>query len=171
MLHYVWLTLLHTKQNRQGEEGMSFHQRTVTVSLVIFSLILGLVVIRVVKMIQTDTFTMENVVQLWGIVLVLAVIGTIVATILTQIGSGIVQAARTGEEPKLDDIQDERDKIIDLRGTRVTYLVTSLGGFFAMLTFVLGQSPLVMFSLLLLFGVLGQVVGDLARLYLYRRGF
>jgi hypothetical protein len=71
----------------------------------------------------------------------------------------------------MDDIQDERDQMIDLRGTRVTYLVTSLGGFIAMLTFVLGQSPLVMFSLLLFFGVLGQVAGDLSRLYRYRRGF
>lgn len=39
-----------------------------------------------------------------------------------------------------------------------------------MLTFVLGQPPLVMFALLIFFGVLAQVVGDIARLVLYQRG-
>jgi hypothetical protein len=40
-----------------------------------------------------------------------------------------------------------------------------------MLTFALGQPPLVMFTLLIFFGVLAQVVGDISRLILYRRGF
>jgi hypothetical protein len=40
-----------------------------------------------------------------------------------------------------------------------------------MLTFVLGQPPLVMFSLLIFFGLVAQVSGDVLRLYLYRRGF
>jgi hypothetical protein len=39
-----------------------------------------------------------------------------------------------------------------------------------MLTFVLGQPPLVMFALLIFFGILAQVIGDIFRLYLYRRG-
>jgi hypothetical protein len=40
-----------------------------------------------------------------------------------------------------------------------------------MLTFVLGQPPLVMFTLLIFFGVVAQIIGDGLRLYLYRRGF
>jgi hypothetical protein len=40
-----------------------------------------------------------------------------------------------------------------------------------MLTFVFGQPPLVMFSLLIFFGVLAQIVADIWRLSLYRRGF
>jgi hypothetical protein len=150
---------------------MSYQQRNIAVSLVIFSLILGVVVLRLFQMYRDDALTTENVFQLWGIVIVLAVVVTIVATILAHIGFGIVETARTGQEPSISDLQDERDKLIDLRGTRITYLVTSVGGFFAMLTFVLGQSPLVMFSLLIVFGVLGQVIGDASRLYLYRRGF
>ena len=65
----------------------------------------------------------------------------------------------------------ERDKLIDLKDTKTVYYVSGFGGFLAMLTFVLGQPGLVMFSLLIFFGVAAQIVGDISRLYLYRRGF
>ncbi|MCB0100054.1 MAG: hypothetical protein KDE46_30185, partial [Caldilineaceae bacterium] len=99
------------------------------------------------------------------------VVVTILATILTHIVSTIIEAIRTGEKaPEIEDFQDERDKLIDLRGTKVTYTVSSLGAFLAMLTFVFGQPPLVMFTLLIFFGVSAQIVGDITRLLLYRRG-
>src|SRR5690606_19560202 len=108
----------------------------------------------------------------WGVIIVLAVIVTIAATILTHIISAIIEAIKTGEEnPKIEDFEDERDKLIDLRGTQVTYLIVSLGTFLSMLTFVFGQEPLVMFTLLIFFGLLAQVIGDISRLVLYRRGF
>ena len=151
---------------------MSFQEKNITVYLVNFSLILGYFLIRVLQMILTETFTVTNVVRLWVIIIVLAVIVTIAATILTHIVSAIVEAIRTGEkEPDSEDFADERDKVIDLRGTSVTYTISSVGVFVAMLTFALGQPPLVMFTLLIFFGVLAQVIGDISRLLLYRRGF
>jgi hypothetical protein len=151
---------------------MSFQQKNITVSLVNFSLILAVFLIRVFQMIQTGSFNSTNVFRLWGIVIALAVLVTIFATILTHIVSAIVQAIKTGDEnPKIEDIADERDKLIDLRGTNATFLVSSIGAFLAMLTFVLGQPPLVMFTLLIFFGVVAQIAGDISRLYLLRRGF
>jgi hypothetical protein len=103
---------------------------------------------------------------------VLAIVLTILGTILTHILSAIIEAIKTGEEaPEIEDLEDERDKLIDLRGTRVTYIFSSIGVFLAMLTFVLGQPPLVMFSLLIFFGLLAQIIGDTSRMILYRRGF
>ena len=151
---------------------MSFQQKNITVSLVNFSLILAFYLIRVFQMTQGGSFTSTNVFRLWGIVIALAVVVTIVGTILTHIVSAIIQAIKTGEEdPKIEDFEDERDKLIDLRGTQVTYAASSLGTLIAMLTFVFGQPPLVMFSLLIFFGLLAQVIGDISRLALYRRGF
>jgi hypothetical protein len=151
---------------------MSFQEKNITVSLVNFSLILGYILLRVLQMFRTETFTAPTVFRLWAIIIALAVIVTIAATVLTHIVSAIIEAIRTGEkEPDIEDFADERDKLIDLRGTRVTYAVSSLGVFVAMLTFALGQPPLVMFTLLIFFGVLAQVVGDISRLILYRRGF
>jgi uncharacterized membrane protein (DUF485 family) len=151
---------------------MSFQEKNITASLVSFVLILGFYLIRILQMIQNESFNSTNVFRLWGIVIALAIVATIAIIILTHIVSAIIQAAKTGEEdPKIEDIQDERDKLIDLRGTKVTYTVSSIGGFLSMLTFALGQPPLVMFTLLIFFGVAAQIIGDIFRLYLYRRGF
>ncbi len=150
---------------------MSFQEKNITVSLVNFSLILVFYLIRLLQMIQHGSFNSTNVFRLWAIIIVAAIVVTIAATILTHLVSAIIQAIQTQAEPVIEDIADERDKFIDLKGTKVTYLVSSLGSFLAMLTFAFGQPPLVMFTLLVFFGVVAQIVGDIARLYFYRRGF
>ena len=150
---------------------MSYQEKNITVSLVNFILILGFYLIRVFQMIQGGSFNSTNVFRLWGIVIALAILVTVFATILTHIVSNIIQAIKTREEPVIEDIADERDKLIDLRGTKITYFVSSIGVFLSMLTFALGQPPLVMFTLLIFFGVVAQIIGDISRLYLYRRGF
>ncbi len=151
---------------------MSYQEKNITVSLVNFCLILGVYLLRVFQMSQGGSFNSTNVFRLWGIVIALAILVTIFATILTHIVSAIVEAIKTGKEnPKVEDLEDERDRLIDLRGTKITYFVSSIGVFLSMLTFVLGQPPLAMFSLLIFFGVVAQIVGDISRLYLYRRGF
>ena len=151
---------------------MSFQQKNITVSLVSFILILGFYSLRVIQMIGNESFTSGNVFWLWGIIIGLAVVVTIIGTILTHIVSAVIEVVRTGkDDPKIEDIEDERDQLIDLKGTKVTYTVYSLGVFAAMLIFVFGLQPLVMFSLLILAGLVAQIIGDVFRLVLYRRGF
>jgi hypothetical protein len=150
---------------------MSFQEKNITVSLVNFTLILGFYLIRVFQMIQGGSFNSTNIFRLWGIIIALAIVVTILATIFTHIVSAIIHVIKTKEEPNIEDIQDERDNLIDSRGTKVTYTASSIGVALSMLTFVLGQPPLVMFTLLIFFGVLAQIIGDASRLYLYRRGF
>ena len=150
---------------------MSFQEKNIAVSLSTFTVILGFYLLRVFQLVQSESFNSTNVFRLWGIIALLAVIGTILATIFTHIASGIVHKVRTNEDPHIEDIQDERDQIIDLKGTRVAYTFSSIGVALSMLTFVFGQPPLVMFSLLIFFGVLAQVIADIWRLTLYRRGF
>jgi len=150
---------------------MSFQEKNIAVSLSIFVAILGLYLVRVFQMVQNESFNSTNMFRLWGTIAVLAVVGTILATIFTHIIGGIVHKVRTNEDPHIEDIQDERDQIIDLKGTRIAYTFSSIGVALSMLTFVFGQPPLIMFSLLIFFGVLAQVIADIWRLTLYRRGF
>ncbi len=151
---------------------MSYKEKNVIASFICFSLILVVVLTSLIGMVRTDSFTTGNVFGLWVGVIVMAVVVTILLTILTHTVGAIIEAIRTrSDDPKIDDTEDERDRLIDLLGTRATFLVTSLGSLVAMLTYVFGQSPLVMFSLLIVFGVAGQVLGDAYRLLLYRRGF
>ena len=150
---------------------MSFQQKNIAVSLSIFSIILAFYLIRVFQLVQSESFDSTNLFRLWGIIAIVAVLGTILVTILTHIAGGIVYKVRTNEDPQIEDIQDERDQLIDLKGTRVAYTFSSIGVALSMLTFVFGQPPLVMFSLLIFFGVLAQIIADNWRLTLYRRGF
>jgi len=150
---------------------MSFQEKNIAVSLSTFTLILGFYLLRIFQMIQGESFNSTNVFRLWGIVALLAVIGTILLTIFTHIASGIVHKVRTNEDPQIEDIEDERDKIVDLKGIRVAYTFSSIGVALSMLTFVFGQPPLIMFSLLIFFGILAQIVADVWRLTLYRKGF
>lgn len=151
---------------------MSFQEKNITVSLTTSTLILGYFIIRVIQLFQSESYNSTNVFRLWGIVIGLTIITTILGTILTHIVSAIIEAIKTGEEnPKIEDFEDERDQLINLRGTKVTYIVLSIGVFLSMLAFVFGQPPLVMFSLLILSGSMAQVIGDISRLVLYRRGF
>ena len=151
---------------------MSFQEKNITVSLVTSTLILGFYLIRISQMFQGDGLISTNLFRLWGIVIGLTIITNILGTILTHIVSAIIEAIKTGEEdPKIEDFEDERDQLIDLRGTKVAYIVSSIGVFLSMLAFVFGQPPLVMFSLLIFSGLVAQIIGDISRLVLYRRGF
>jgi len=151
---------------------MSFQQKNVTVSLVNFLLILGFYLIRVTQLIRTESLTLDKIIWVWIIIAVMAVVVTIIGTILTHIISAIIEFVKTGiEDPKIEDIEDERDQLINLKGTRITYTMYSLFVFLAMLTYAFGQPALVMFTLLILCGVVAQIVGDIYRLNLYRRGF
>ena len=151
---------------------MSFQEKNITVTLASFTLILIFFSIRVAQMLKTDSFTSANVIGLWVVVIIFAIVVTVIGMILTHAVSAAVIAIKTGDDdPDYEDFEDERDKLINLKGTNVTYTVASLGTFLAMLTFALGQEPLIMFTLLIFFGVLAQVIGDISRLMLYRRGF
>lgn len=150
---------------------MSYQQRTITVSLVSYLLILGFYLIRLFQIIAGEDFNSTKVFALWAIVVVFTILVTILAVILTHILSSIIQARKTKEKPRIENIQDERDRLVDLRGTKITYFAFSIGVFLSMLTFALGQPPLVMFSMLIFFGLLAQIMGDSSRLVLYRRGW
>ncbi len=150
---------------------MSFQEKNIVASFSAFTIILFVYLLRVLQMIQTESFNATNLFRLWGIIALLAIVGTILLTIFTHIAGGIVHKIRTNEDPQIEDIQDERDQTIDLKGTRVAYTFSSIGVALSMLTFVFGQSPLVMFGFLIFFGLFAQVVADIWRLTLYRRGF
>ncbi len=150
---------------------MSYKEKNVTVSLVTFTVILGIYLKQISQMLRSGGLN-DDVFSLWATVVVMGIIATIILTIFAHIGFAIFEVIRTGDDdPKIDDSEDERDKLIDLRGTQATYFVSSIGSLLAMLTFAMGQSPYVMFSLLILSGLVAQVFGDIFRLVLYRRGF
>ena len=79
-------------------------------------------------------------------------------------------ATHSRQKVAIEDFEDERDKLIKLKGTSVAYWVTGFGVFISMLTLVMGQPALVMFSALIFFCLFSEIVADVSRLIFYRRG-
>lgn len=147
---------------------MTYQARKTVVSLGTYCLILLYFTLRLLGMQQAGGLDSDKVFRLWLIVIAASILVTVTATILSNIVYAIVEVIKTQQKPTF--IEDERDEFIKLRGDRVGYIISSAGIFGAMLSFVLGQSALVMFTGLIAAGLLGQIAGDIYRLVLYRRG-
>ena len=158
------------EDQNQGKESMSYEEKNITVSLVSHLLIAVYYVINWFQMYQAGELVANRLFGLWAIVIVANMAVNIIASILTNILLTILEAiqSRKYEEPQF--IADERDELIGLKGTRLSYFVFSIGVLISMLIFAFGNSPLMMVSLIIFSGVLGQIAGDLWCIYLYRRG-
>lgn len=90
----------------------------------------------------------------------------IVVAILTNIVLAII-----ARDPKPSFVVDERDKLIELRGLRVSYYVFGAGFVAAIIIMALGAEVFWVINLLLAFCALSTVVEAVVRLACYRRGF
>lgn len=149
---------------------MSYQQRNVTVALVTHLLIAAYFVISWLNMYTTQGLVDNRVFVLWLTVIVATIAVTILGTILTTIVSSIAHAIKTRSDKPESFIEDERDKLIDLKGTRVSYVTFWIGVGLAMLSFVLKQPALIMFSVIVLFSLLSEIAGDIFKLVRYQKG-
>lgn len=149
---------------------MSYQEKTVVVSLFSYLLIWGYYLLNILQMYQAGNPNSTKVFGLWVTVIVLSIIVNIVANILTQVLTAILYAIKNGSDKVEKMVEDERDRLIGLKGTKVSYIVFSVGVLIAMLSFVMNQPPLVMFNLLIFFSIVAELVGSLFQLVLYRRG-
>jgi hypothetical protein len=158
------------EEQNPDKEGMSYEEKNITVSLVSNVLIAVYYVIQWFQLYQAGELVANRLFGLWAIVIAANITVNIIASILTNILLTILEAikSRKYEEPQF--IADERDELIGLKGVRLSYFVFSIGVLISLLVFAFGHPPLLMASLIIFFGVLAQIAGDVLRIYLYRRG-
>ena len=150
---------------------MSYQEKNITVSLVSYLMIVGYYLVNLFQMFQEGGLVSSKLFGLWTIVILGTIIVNIIASILTNIVLSIVESikAKTYENPRF--IADERDKLIELKGIRSSYITFSVGVLVSVLAFAFGQPPLVMVSLIIFFAIAAEIIGDVSQIYLYRRGF
>ena len=149
---------------------MSYQEKNVTVSLFSTIFIMGYFLINWFSMYQQHGLVPARVFSLWATVIIATILVTIFGSILTNIVLSIVHAIRTRSDQEPRFIEDERDKLISLKGNQVSYLTFSLGVLIAMLSFVFGQPALIMFSLIIFFSILAEIAGSISQLIRYQRG-
>ena len=149
---------------------MSYKENSIVVSLAAYLMIVAYYLLRIFGMLRDGGLVANQLFRLWAVVIITGIVVTIAGNILINIVISIVYAIRTGGKEYDQFIEDERDKLIDLKGSKVAYITFSVGVLVAMLTFAFGQPPLMMFSLIIFFSITAEIAGSLAQLYLYRRG-
>ena len=149
---------------------MTYQETNITVSLVSYLLILGYYLARWSSMYREEGLNSQTVFILWITVIVAGIVLTIAGNIITNIVRAIAYAIKTQSDKPERFVEDERDKLIGLKGTRVSYIAYSVGVFLAMLSFALGQPPLIMFSLIIFFSLLAEIISNIVQLVYYRRG-
>ncbi len=67
-------------------------------------------------------------------------------------------------------VEDERDKVIELKSMRITTIVSMVGFIAGLVLLALGYQPAVMLNVLFIAGALGAIGDDVAKLIYYRVG-
>lgn len=71
---------------------------------------------------------------------------------------------------QLEMVEDERDKLIELKSNRVGFIVAGFGFVAALVSLVLNYSPIVMLNILYITFNFGSLCEGFAQLFYYRRG-
>lgn len=114
---------------------------------------------------STDVF------KFWAITILvfipISVVSRIIIIVIFLIISSVIQTAK-GDEIDFEEFTDERDKLIELKATKISLIVFSLGFILALVTQVTGMSNHMFFITLVVFGFLSETISDLVSIVYYK---
>ncbi len=113
-----------------------------------------------------------------GIGIVVLIVIQIIFHILLSIAMAVkmqVQSDKCDDKEmektlELEMVEDEMDKLIELKSMRINFAIVGIGFIAALVTLVLNYSPAVMLNILFYSFGIGSVMGGIAQLYLYCKG-
>jgi hypothetical protein len=113
-----------------------------------------------------------------GIGIIAAIVIQIVFHILLSIGIAIKENIKNGscddqeieKTIKLEMIEDEMDKLIELKSLRVGFIVAGVGFIASLIVLLLNYPAMVMLNLLFISFSLGSILEGFTQLYYYKRG-
>jgi hypothetical protein len=147
---------------------MEQKERQILVSVIGSILILGGYSLYVYHKYIAANPAIINDFKFWGRAFLILIPVGIAAQIVIHIVFAIVNKIATDED--LSTVDDERDKLIELKSIRISHWLFILGFFLAMGSQALGMPPWVMFAALLGSGFIASVISEGAKIYYYRRG-
>jgi len=147
---------------------MDQKERQVLVTLIATIFILGLYSLYVYNKYIVPDNEIINSFKFWGRSFIILVPVAIVAQILIHIIFAIMNKIITNED--IPTIDDERDKLIELKSIRISHWIFTLGFLLAMGSQAIDMEPWVMFITLFCSGFLSGIVSEAAKLYYYRKG-
>ncbi|MDQ6985760.1 MAG: hypothetical protein Q9M91_08835 [Candidatus Dojkabacteria bacterium] len=147
---------------------MSSKEREILISLSSLLLVGLPYIVSVFITYQDKNLSNDEELKFWATAILIMIPLRIVSMIVMYILVAIATAIATGKESDFKEIVDERDKLIDLKGERNGQAVFLIGFGLALVSAAIGQSLAVMFSIIVVFGVLSEVIGSLSKICYYR---
>ena len=148
---------------------MSYQEKSTIVNIISTLLVSAFFWVYILQRYQAENPELMAIFKFWGTAFVTLIVLSIVANIIITIIFTIINTIVTKEEEDPLFV-DERDKLVELKGTRNACYLFSGGVVFAMVTLTLDIHPSMMFIILILSGMVGDIFGNMTRLYFYRRG-
>ena len=153
----------------QHESGLSFQEKSLIASAVGSLLIYVIYGWQVLQRYQAGNYDMAGTLVFGSRAIFLLIGIQVIFEVIMIVALVIVIAIVTREEEDPSFV-DERDKLIELKGTAYQFAIFGTGFFLAMGAMALGQPPEVMFVVFMTAIMLAGLIGSAAKLYLYRRG-
>jgi len=148
---------------------MSRHEVNIIATLISTALVFAIYWVKMHQMYQAGMFNTADTASLVGKAILLLIVVQIGVNIVTRIASHILfYVSRREDEP---DMEDERDKLIELRGLRISFFVLSGGFILSMIALAVGQPTFLVFNLIIFSFTVGDMAGNGLKLHHYRRGF
>jgi hypothetical protein len=104
----------------------------------------------------------------WGVLFLIFIGVSVVARIIIQIIFHIINAIATREEKT--PVEDERDKLVKLKGTRNSYYAFTSGFVLSVMGLALGMPVHWVFILFVVFGLIAEIIDNGSQIYYYRKG-
>ena len=147
---------------------MDIKEKRIFISLIGSVLIMGYYAHYVYSRYIAGNPDILNDFSFWGKSFLILIPVAIVTQIVIQIIFAIYVHATSREE--IDPVEDERDKLIELKAIKISHYLFIVGFMLAMGSLALGSPPWIMFVVLISSGFIASVVNEIARLYFYRKG-
>lgn len=115
----------------------------------------------------------SDVFKFWAITILIfipiSIVARIIIMIIFSIANSVVQTAK-GEELENLDFVDERDKLIELKATKISLIIFSLGFILALVTQAFNMNDHIFFITLVIVGVITEIASELFTIIYYRKG-
>jgi len=164
---------------------MSYQEKRTITSIISGALLLAAYCIYTLNRFHSGALPSDNL-KPWAVT-ILAFIGIgIVTTIIIQIVFHILLSISIAVRKKIQDesfddkdigksinlemVEDEMDKLINLKSARVSFIFAGVGFVTALVSLVLDYSPVVMLNILFISFSVGSLVEGFTQIYFYRKG-
>lgn len=147
---------------------MTYQEKKNVVNILSSLVITGAYFWYIIETHHESGMSTDELLKFWAKSLLVLIPVRIVSTIAIHILFAIGHKIATNED--MPSIEDERDKLIELKSTRISHYVFSAGFMLAMVAMAMDFSVNTMFVLLICGGLFSELFENTAQMYFHRKG-